>query len=192
MSTGVLTLLIINFLYISALPLVFFKRDGKFNPMWWTTATPFIVCPLLMLASLYGVIPRLSGYGTQLSLILELVAVPISVVSISLISFTLGTHRIPIALWHQQNDAPQHIVTYGAYGRIRHPFYASFLLAFLAAVIYCPQVGTIALLFYGIFILNFTAAREEKKLSESEFGEEYKAYIQRTGRFIPRFGQRSA
>jgi len=114
-------------------------------------------------------------------------SVPFSVASIALIFYTLGTHRIPISLWHQENDAPVHIVTYGAYSRIRHPFYASFILGLLGALIFCPHYGTLYTFLHGLVVLNITAAKEERRLSESEFGAEYQEYIQRTGRFLPRF-----
>jgi protein-S-isoprenylcysteine O-methyltransferase Ste14 len=106
--------------------------------------------------------------------------------SIALIAFTLGTHRTRIALWHQRNDAPESIVTYGAYRWIRHPFYSAFLLGLLGALLFCPQWGTLVAFLYGFFILNHTAAREEERLGGSNFGTEYQAYMQRTGRFLPR------
>jgi protein-S-isoprenylcysteine O-methyltransferase Ste14 len=191
MSTPVYLLLLISFAYASCLPLIFFKRDGKFNPMWWLTAFPFILCPLFVLASLMGRVPTIvDGDPTLLSL-LSIISVPFFVASIALISYTLGTHKVPIALWHQNNDAPQSIVTYGAYSRIRHPFYASFLLAYTGAAFYCPQVGTLFLLLYAACMLNYTAQKEETKLSQSEFGEEYQRYMQTTGRFFPRLGSRA-
>jgi hypothetical protein len=48
--------------------------------------------------------------------------VVLSAASIALICLTLGTPRIPIALWHQNGDQPEHIVAYGAYRWIRQPF----------------------------------------------------------------------
>jgi protein-S-isoprenylcysteine O-methyltransferase Ste14 len=191
MSTPVFLLLLISFLFASLLPVIFFKRDGKFNHMWWLTAFPFILCPLFVLASLTGRVPTLLDQDPALLSLLSIASVPFFAASIGLISYTLGTHKIPIALWHQQNDAPQSIVTYGAYSHIRHPFYASFLLAYTGAALYCPQVGTLFLLLYAICMLNYTAQREEAKLSQSEFGDEYKRYMQTTGRFLPRLGQRS-
>lgn len=187
MNIPVYLLLLINFMYASLLPIIFFKRDGKLNPMWWLTALPFILNPLFILASLLGYAPTFVQDDGTLN-VLATLAVPIFATSIGLISFALGTHKIPIALWHQENDAPKSIVTYGAYSRIRHPFYASFLLAFLGAFIYCPQAGTLALFVYICCMLNYTAGREETRLSQSEFGEEYKRYMQTTGRFLPRFG----
>ena len=106
--------------------------------------------------------------------------------SIGLMCFTLGTHRIPIALWHQADDAPRHIVTWGAYARIRHPFYASFLLLLAACLLACPHPITAAAFVSGCPVLNGTAAREETRLRASEFGADYAAYMARTGRFFPR------
>lgn len=188
MNDAVLLLYLLNFIFIGLLPKIFFKKDGRFNLMWWLTASPYVLCALFLILSFLGYLPRLTGYGNNTARVFELISVPFSVASIAMIFLTLGTHRIPIALWHQDNDAPKHIVTYGAYRWIRHPFYASFLLALLGALVFCPQVGTLATFVQGLVILNITAAREEKRLSASEFGDEYGEYMRRTGRFWPRLG----
>jgi len=186
MNEGILLFYVLNFIFIGLLPKLFFKKDGSFNLLWWLTASPFFLCTLFLLLSYAGYVTRLTGYGNNLSRILELVSVLFTVGSVALIFFTLGTHRIPIALWHQDNDAPKHIVTYGAYRWIRHPFYASFLLALFGALVFCPQWGTIVTFLQGFAILNLTAAREERRISASQFGAEYREYMGRTGRFWPR------
>jgi protein-S-isoprenylcysteine O-methyltransferase Ste14 len=185
MNEPIVLLYILNLIFIGLLPKIFFRKDGRFNLMWWVTASPFIICAVfLILATTGSITPfRPDGWGRWL----DLISIPFSVASIALLFFTLGTHRIPIALWHQDNDAPKHIVTYGAYRWIRHPFYASFILALLGGFIFCPHWGTLYTLLHGIIVLNLTAAREEKRLSASEFGDEYQQYILRTGRFWPRF-----
>ena len=187
MNASVLLLSLLNFVFIGLLPIVFFRRDGHLKPLWWLTAVPFFVGPLFLLASYAGLISPLTGYGTPAGALLSALAVPLHAGSISLIAFTLGTHRRRIALWHQDNDAPESIVTYGAYARVRHPFYAAFLLALLGALIFCPQWGTLLTFVYGYSILNLTAAQEERRLRASEFGREYEAYMRRTGRFVPRW-----
>ena len=186
MNEGILLFYLLNFIFIGLLPKLFFKKDGSFNLMWWLTASPFLLCTLFLLLSFAGYLPRLTGYGNSLARVLELVSVLFTVASVALIFFTLGTHRIPIALWHQDNDAPKHIVTYGAYRWIRHPFYASFLLALFGALVFCPQWGTLVTFLQGFVILNVTAAREERRLCASQFGAEYAEYMRRTGRFWPR------
>jgi protein-S-isoprenylcysteine O-methyltransferase Ste14 len=186
MNSGAYINIVLSFVFIGLLPVVFFKRDGKLNLMWWLTATPFLLSLCSCTASFCGYLPPITGYGTEITTHLGMLSVLFSIASISLISFTLGTHRIPIALWHQSNDAPKNIVTWGAYGHVRHPFYASFLLAFLSALLFSPQLFTLVGLIYGYIILNITAEKEETKLKNSEFGKEYSEYISKTGRFIPR------
>lgn len=187
MNGAVLLLFLINFACVGILPLVFFTRSEGLNLMWWMTAAPYFLSPAFLVLSFVGTMSPLTGYGTVLSQGLTLVAVVLSVASVGLIAYTLGTHRLRITLWHQTNDAPQHIVTFGAYSRIRHPFYTAFQLALLGALIFCPQLGTLATFVYGLIIMNHTAIKEEKRLCESEFGAEYQAYMQRTGRFMPRW-----
>jgi protein-S-isoprenylcysteine O-methyltransferase Ste14 len=188
LDEGVLFLYEINFLLIGLLPKIFFKKGGQFNARWWLTATPLFVCPIFLLAAHFGlaIVPGLSEALAPWNRVLALAAVPFSAGSIALMAFTLGSHRIPIALWHQTRDAPASIVTWGAYRRIRHPFYASFLLVLFGAFVFVPHPVTGVCFVMSYVILNFTAAREERRLFQSQFGSEYAAYMARTGRFLPR------
>jgi len=172
---------------MGALPRVFFRRDGRFNARWWLTAMPFLVSSGTVLLAAFGLVaPFRPASGRALSL--DLAAVALAAASIGLMCFTLGTHRIPIALWHQspEGDAPREIVSWGAYARLRHPFYASFLLLLAACALVCPHAATLVALLWGAIALNRTAAREEARLIRSELGAEYQAYMKRTGRFFPR------
>jgi len=186
MREPVLLLVVLNFALIGALPKIFFRRDGSLNARWWATALPFGVVPLFLIAAYVANVAPLAPPGWLRAD--ALAAVVLSVASIALIFLTLGTHRIPIALWHQDGDAPQHIVTYGAYRWIRHPFYAAFIAAFLAAAVFLPHPVTLGALAYACVMLNLTARREERRLVGSAFGSEYRRYLGRTGRFLPRFG----
>ena len=185
MHAPVLLLIVLNFALIGLLPRIFFRRDGTFNARWCATALPFGVVPLFLIAA-YATDAAPLTPRNWLS-ITALAAVVLSVASIALIFLTLGTHRIPVSLWHQDGDAPQHLVTYGAYRRIRHPFYASFIVALLAATVLFPDWVTLGALGYASVVLNLTAQREERRLCGSAFGAEYRQYLRRTGRFLPRF-----
>jgi len=179
----ILVVVLADFAAIGLLPRVFFK-NGSFNSGWWLTALPFIACPAFLVAAASLHWHSWVGQGL-LATVTASVAGVLASASVALLALTLGTHRIPLALWHQDDDAPASIVTYGAYARIRHPFYASFLLGLVAAVVLFPHVGTVLPLCYAVVKLNMTAAREERRLSASEFGKEYRAYVARTGRFLP-------
>lgn len=184
MNTPVLLLIVLNFALIGLLPMIFFRHDGQKNARWWATAVPFCVVPaFLIAAAAAGVAPLTPRSWLTAG---AMVSVVLSAASIGLICLTLGTHRIPIALWHQDSDAPEHIVTYGAYRWIRHPFYAAFILAFCSAMFFLPHWVTFGALGYALAALNVTARREERRLAGSAFGSQYRQYQGRTGRFVPR------
>jgi protein-S-isoprenylcysteine O-methyltransferase Ste14 len=177
-----LTLAVLNFIYVGALPFIFFRPDGSKNLNWCLTAWPYVVYPLVLIAGYLGYLHPL--------LVLPRWCVALATmahaVSVALIAMTIGTHRVPISLWHQQNDAPVSIVTYGPYAHVRHPFYAAFILCQLAALVGFVHPATAAITLYSMVILSLTARKEEGKLMASQFGMEYRAYLERTGRFFPR------
>lgn len=185
-SFPLLILVLCDFIAIGLLPVLFFRRDGQINLRWLATGAPFFVLPAALLLGHAGVLEAL--YDAQgLSLIaMQFAAVLLNVISIALIAMTVGSHRIPLALWHQDNDAPVELVTWGPYARIRHPFYTSFLLAFAAAVFTFPHVLTAGCLIYGLVVLTIAAGREERRLANSGFGAEYRDYMTIAGRFFPR------
>jgi protein-S-isoprenylcysteine O-methyltransferase Ste14 len=185
MNHPILVLFLLNLAFIGLLPRIFFKKGGRYNLRWWFTAAPFLLCAIFLLGSLCPVPwnPLILPPAWQDTL--TVIAVPFSAVSISLIALTIGSHQRPLSLWHQKNDAPEHLVTHGPYRRIRHPFYAAFLLALSGAFLAYPSLGTLFTLAYGLLIMNVTAAGEEKRFLASEFGPRYEAYIKATGRFLP-------
>jgi protein-S-isoprenylcysteine O-methyltransferase Ste14 len=160
------------------------RPDGKLNRNWFLTALPFFACLILLPLGAAGALrPQTPA---SWSATLDVVATGVAAASIALMFLTWGTHRVPLSLWHQVNDAPRGIVTVGPYRAVRHPFYAAFLLAVISVVLVLPDWATALTFIYAIVGLNITAAREERRLSVSEFGAEYRAYIRRTGRFVPR------
>jgi len=187
-SFPLLVLLICDFLAIGLLPILFFRRDGQINLRWLATGAPFFIVPAVLLFGQAGMLQALFLPDYEMLIATQLAAVILSVASIALIAMTVGSHRIPLALWHQDNDAPIELVTWGPYARIRHPFYTSFLLAFAAAVLAFPHAITAGCLVYGIVVLTVTAAGEERRLSSSELGNAYREYMSVAGRFFPRFG----
>jgi protein-S-isoprenylcysteine O-methyltransferase Ste14 len=192
MNPSTVLLAAANFALIGGLPFVFFKR-GHFNAMWLLTALPFLMSGLSVLAAAMGYMPSFWDPAGMLGAVCGSVAVLAYATAFVLIGLTLGSHRVPLALWHQPDDPPQHIVSWGAYAHIRHPFYASFLLTLAGSLLLSPNFGTLLAFVYGFAMLNATAAREERRLSQSGFQDEYVGYLRRTGRFLPRLaGRRGA
>ncbi len=77
------------------------------------------------------------------------------------------------------------LVTGGPYRFVRHPFYVTFLLFAIGGSLASANWFLFAA---GCVPIAFIVARtriEEKKLTE-RFGDEYRNYMARTGRFVPR------
>jgi len=77
------------------------------------------------------------------------------------------------------------LVTSGPYRWIRHPFYLSAALAvlgnsFAAANWFLLLTGCV------LVVLLMIRARKEEKNLIARFGDDYRHYMQRTGRFVPR------
>ena len=94
---------------------------------------------------------------------------------------TLGTSfsgNLEIREQHQ-------LVKTGPYRWVRHPMYSAILLWAIGLSLIAANwfVGLIPLAFALFFIVR--VPNEEKMMLEG-FGDEYQAYIKRTGRFLPR------
>jgi protein-S-isoprenylcysteine O-methyltransferase Ste14 len=77
------------------------------------------------------------------------------------------------------------LVTHGPYGWVRHPFYVVGFLGLLAVALmtanwFIALIGAVV-----IALLVYRTRTEEAKLIE-RFGDEYRAYRERTGAFVPR------
>jgi len=110
--------------------------------------------------------------------------------------FVLGLISLGLWTWTQvalgiawspqlQLREGHHLVTSGPYTRVRHPLYtAMFGFAISLALVTANWIFVAfgALMIVGMYV---RVPREEEMML-TEFGEEYQAYMQRTGRFFPR------
>jgi len=181
MVNALLLLGILNLAVIGLLPRVFFRR-GRLTTGWWLTALPFLVAGAALLGGIMGIVRPWIG---ALPALREAGAAALHAASLLWIGYTLGTHARPLSLWHQPEDRPDHLVTRGAYARVRHPFYLGFLLALLGCVLALPHPVTGAALLYAVVRLERTAAREERAFLGSPLADEYAEYRRRTGRLVP-------
>lgn len=77
------------------------------------------------------------------------------------------------------------LVTDGPYRWVRHPFYVAFGLAVVANGLVTANVFLAAAGGLGFTLIVIRTAREEENLVE-RFGDHYRGYMERTGRFLPR------
>jgi protein-S-isoprenylcysteine O-methyltransferase Ste14 len=80
---------------------------------------------------------------------------------------------------------PDHVLTAGAFRYVRHPLYLGVLLFYLGLTLATVSLLSLAV-FAGIFIFYNYISGYEEKLLEARYGEAYKEYKARTGKWIPK------
>jgi protein-S-isoprenylcysteine O-methyltransferase Ste14 len=77
------------------------------------------------------------------------------------------------------------LVTHGPYRWVRHPFYLAFGMAVMANTLVAAN-GFLALTGTGAFLAIVVRTSIEERQLIDRFGCDYRSYMQRTGRFLPR------
>ena len=110
--------------------------------------------------------------------------------------FALGLLSLAFWTWTQvaldtrwsaqlQLRAEHQLVTGGPYARIRHPLYAAMFAWAIALALLTANWLFVALAVLSIAGTLVRVPKEERMMLEA-FGDEYQAYMQRTGRFLPK------
>lgn len=109
---------------------------------------------------------------------------------------TGGALAVPLAYWVLSsigtNISPSHatraghqLITHGPYRWVRHPLYSAGLLLCVSLTL-LTALWTLGIgMLIPLAVLLWRTPQEEARLVEA-FGEEYRAYMRRTGRFLPR------
>jgi protein-S-isoprenylcysteine O-methyltransferase Ste14 len=77
------------------------------------------------------------------------------------------------------------LITEGLYRRVRHPMYLSLLVYAAGQALVAPNY--VAAASYAVAMVLLVALRlgPEERMMREEFGDQYKAYAQRTKRLVP-------
>ncbi len=88
-------------------------------------------------------------------------------------------------------DGPTSVMATGPYRYVRHPFYTSYIVYWLACAIATGHPLNIAFLVVMTAIYTYTALQEERSFETTEHAGAYARYRQTSGLFWPRLRQRS-
>ncbi len=85
----------------------------------------------------------------------------------------------------------QTLVTQGPYRWVRHPMYTSFVLLWIGYFFISTNwfIGLTGILGFGLAIVVRTPKEEQMMIAR--FGDEYMAYMKRTGRYLPRLPRKN-
>jgi protein-S-isoprenylcysteine O-methyltransferase Ste14 len=140
----------------------------------WLAVIAWMIQPSLMSWSSWPLPAGLRWSGTALC-----------AMSIALLAWALpwlGTNLTDTVVTRERHT----LVTNGPYRWVRHPFYDAMALVTLGAALLAANWF---ILLMGVIVFSLLALRsnvEERQLL-ARFGEPYREYRARTGRFVPRF-----
>ncbi|MDH3602294.1 MAG: isoprenylcysteine carboxylmethyltransferase family protein, partial [Candidatus Tectomicrobia bacterium] len=103
----------------------------------------------------------------------------------------IWTHQSLGPNWSRRLQIPaeQTIVTHGPYQWVRHPMY-TLLCGFYLSTAFAASNALILIVSLGMAWGLYVRVQQEEHMMLQHFGDDYRAYMQRTGRFLPRSRRR--
>ena len=102
---------------------------------------------------------------------------------------TIMDRRFHIA-W--SGDVPEAVCQEGPYAHVRHPVYASYIIAFAAMLAALPSLWSLAIFLFNAGLFIHAARDDERSLGASDLSDDYSRYRMRTGMFIPHSSRKAA
>ena len=95
---------------------------------------------------------------------------------------TLGKHWSMMLKLGEEHS----LITTGPYSRIRHPMYTFFYIMVISTTLISANlfVGSFGILTWSLLYL--VRVGDEEAMMVEQFGDEYRQYIERTGRLLPK------
>ena len=150
------------------------------------TLRPIGIATMLGLVA-YMINPEWMAWSSmRLPLWMRWLGVALGVVAGSLLVWTLrsiGKNLTDTVVTRREHT----LVTHGPYRWVRHPFYDAVVLSVTANALVAANWFLLAGGLLTFALMVFRTRREEERLV-ARFGDSYRDYMNRTGRFLPRLG----
>ncbi len=174
MSSLAAAVILSYFAMTSLMTFTHFNRREK-EPLGATFITVAAVAGTLANVALWWLLPHAGG---GLALVMAVLAIALYVLAVR------ATHGQ--GFWRAfSTRTPPKVVDSGIYGYLRHPFYTSYMIYWLA---WCAlnSFHVVSLLIAAVMIgVYVAAALKEERLLTSSFGEQYIRYALGTRMFVP-------
>jgi len=159
------------------------KDEVKWS-LWVRTIGAILFYVSMMLFLIYP--PLINWAQIGLPLWLRWTGIGLMVIAIPLIFWmfrTLDTNVSPTVVTREQHT----LVTTGPYRWIRHPLYTFATINFMGVILVAANWFMLITAMVALWALHMRTPLEEQRLLEA-FGEEYRIYMGRTGRYLPKWG----
>jgi len=132
----------------------------------------------------------LMPYPLDTSIAKMIVAIVLAVIGISLSVWSIvymkrkGDGNPLDAFGHEVAPRTQHLMTTGPYRLSRNPMLTGSFIYYAGVCVWLWTWQSLVV-FAGVIVIMLVQVRTEEKRLRRDFGEEYKEYCKRTGRFLP-------
>ncbi len=141
----------------------------------WLSMLGYLIYPPLLVWSKVSLPEWIRWLGIGLGIV--------SVLLIYWMFSSIGSGITPTVATRSEHE----LVTKGPYRWIRHPLYTFGTLFFLSFALMIDSWFIALMAVLAIVLLSLRLPTEEALLIK-KFGDEYRGYMKRTGRFLPKFG----
>lgn len=154
------------------------------DPRWFWIIMAFVGPPTALACLGFILQPRWVEFAQwQLPVVIRWLGVPTAFAGLALFHWMFRHLGLNVT----STSAPRaraELITSGPYHWIRHPMYtAAFILVVAAALLTANLVVVLGGI--GMFILLAARSRREEERLVEKFGDAYRSYQRRTGRFLP-------
>ncbi len=155
------------------------------DPRWFWVLMGLAGPPLTLACLAFLVQPRWVAFAQpELPAGLRLAGVPLAVAGLALFRWMFRHLGLNVTSTSQPR-AHATLITSGPYRWVRHPMYSTALILVVAASLLTANI-IVGLGGLAMFALLAARSRIEERRLVEKFGDAYRAYQQRTGRFVPR------
>jgi protein-S-isoprenylcysteine O-methyltransferase Ste14 len=167
------------------------KRTGFILNQFFGFLVIWLPCIFLLLGAVmpswvYGTLINLSFAGAEY---LQAASVPLFLIGAILAGWSESAMRQFMRPSIEVREKHE-LVTRGPYSHIRHPLYTSIILMTLGpALLLLHIVLVVGFLACVCIVYRRTVLEEELLASENGFGQAYRDYMLKTGRFLPKLGR---
>lgn len=152
---------------------------------WYSIWLSIFICYEVFTFFIYILFPELLAWATiSLPLALRIIGALLGVMALL---WFLWIHRYlgsNLSVRLRIKDS-QTLITDGPYRWMRHPMYTAFYLLHLATFLLTANWFIGVSWTVGLTIIIALRVRREEAMMISRFGEQYRLYMQQTGRFLP-------
>lgn len=163
----------------------------KYESKWLVILRVVLVYAMIVFIVIWSLLPFLLPPITQLVIVNQLCQLVIQSLGVVIcIAMILGITWVGIHLGKQVSGTLEikeghKLITSGPYKYIRHPMYLVYFIFNLGLFLICLNLILFVIVLLGIIVVA-SRMRVEEEMMVEQFGDEYRKYMNRTGRLFPR------